>query len=156
MIKLNNLILRFLVNIYIYGSTTFNNEIHKILDHGNIRFKIEDGDVINVTTLRYLKELIRDDPYQIFLIDENKIIEEDFIAKYLKFLLPKDGIKKGFLDQHGIGDISQRNYTDLLIYIEKRLETTIKKPKAAEIKSIEDIFEAFEYNENTDILKKAE
>lgn len=144
------------MNIYIYGSTSFNNEIHKVLDHGNIRFKIEDGAVINVTTLQYLKELIIEDPYQIFLIDENLIIEDDFIAKYLKFLIPKNGIKKSFLDHHGIGDISQRTYSDLLIYIEKRLETAIKKPKAAEINSVEDIFEAFEYDENTQLNKKAE
>ena len=136
------------MNIYIYGSTAFNNEIHKILDHGNIRFKIEDGEVEEITTLQYLKELIENDPYQIFLIDENKIIEDDFITKYLKFLLPKDGIHKSYLDNHGIGDISQRTYSDLIIYIEKRLETAIKKPKATEINSVEDIFEAFEYDEN--------
>jgi len=144
------------VNIYIYGSTSFSNEIHKVLDHGNIRFKIEDGDVVDVTTLQYLKELITEDPYQIFLIDENVIIEDDFISKYLKFLVPKNGIEKSFLDHNGIGDISQRTYTDLLIYIEKRLETAIKKPKATEINSVEDIFEAFEDEENTQTNKKAE
>jgi len=143
------------VNIYIYGSTAFTNEIHKILDHGNIRFKIDDGDIIEVTTLQYLKELIKEDPYQFFLIDENKIIEDDFISKYLKFLVPKDGIEKSFLDNYGIGDISQRNYSDLLIYIEKRIETSIKKPKATEINSVEDIFDAFEYDE-TQINEKGE
>ena len=144
------------MNIYIYGSTSFSNEIHKILDHGNIRFKIEDGDVVDVTTLHYLKELITEDPYQIFLIDENLIIEEDFISKYLKFLIPKNGVEKSYLDHNGIGDISQRTYADLLIYIEKRLETAIKKPKATEINSVEDIFEAFEHDENTQINEKAE
>ena len=143
------------MNIYIYGSTAFNNEIHKILDHGNIRFKIDDGDIIEVTTLQYLKELIKEDPYQFFLIDENKIIEDDFISKYLKFLVPKDGVEKSFLDNYGIGDISQRNYSDLLIYIEKRIETSIKKPKATEINSVEDIFDAFEYDE-TQINEKGE
>jgi len=117
------------VNIYIYGSTTFNNQVHKVLDHGNIRFKIEDGEVIDVTNLQYLKELILEDPYQIFLIDENKIIEEDVVSKYFKFLLPKDGI-------------------------EKRLETALKKPKATEINSVEDIFDAFEYDEDKEIKEK--
>jgi len=132
------------VNIYIYGGTHFSNEIHKILDHGNIRFKIEDGEVIEIATLQNLKDLILEDPYQIFLIDENKIIEEDFISKYLKFLVPKDGIDKSFLDHHGIGDVSTRTYQDLIIYIEKRLETAIKKPKALEINSVDEIFEAFD------------
>jgi hypothetical protein len=144
------------MNIYIYGSKTFNNEIHKILDHGNIRFKIDDGEVIEVTSLLHLKELIIEDPYEVYLIDGNKIIEDDFISRYLKFLIPKDAIDKKFLDQYGIGDISQRTYNDLLIYIEKRLETIIKKPKAAEINSVEDIFDAFEYDENTEISTKAE
>ena len=143
------------MNIYIYGSTAFSNEIHKVLDHGNIRFKIEDGDVVDVTTLQYLKELIKEDPYQIFLIDENTIIEDDFISKYLKFLIPKNGIAKSFLDHHGIGDISQRTYSDLLLYIEKRLETAIKKPKATEISSVEDIFEAFEDEESNQLNQGA-
>ncbi|PIF04648.1 MAG: hypothetical protein CSA86_01320 [Arcobacter sp.] len=144
------------MNIYIYGSAAFNNEIHKILDHGNIRFKIEDGKITEIARLQDLKELIKEDPYQIFLIDENKIIENDFISKYLKFLIPKDGIQKSFLDQYGIGDISQRNYSDLLIYIEKRLETVMKKPKATEINSVEDIFDAFEYSEAEVNEKKGE
>ena len=132
------------MNIYIYGSPTFTNNIHKVLDHGNIRFKIDNGDIVDVRTIQYLTDLVINDPYQIFLIDEDKIIKDGFISKYLKFLLPKNGIKKSFLDQHGIGDISQRTYDDLLIYIEKRLETAVKKPKATEINSVEDIFEAFD------------
>lgn len=143
------------MNIYIYGGTHFSNEIHKILDHGNIRFKIDDGEVVDVITLQHLKELILEDPYQIFLIDENKIIDEDFISKYLKFLVPKDGIEKSFLDHHGIGDISTRTYKDLLIYIEKRLETAIKKPKATDINSVDQIFEAFDYEENVQTTTKA-
>jgi len=144
------------VNIYIYGSTNFNNEIHKILDRGNIRFKIEDGEITDISTLQELKNLILEDPYQIFLIDENKIIEDDFISKYLKFLVPKDGIEKSFLDHHGIGDVSSRTYNDLTIYIEKRLETALKKPKASEISSVDEIFDAFEYEENNSKNIKAE
>ena len=132
------------MDIYIYGNSSFNNEIHKVLDSGNIKFKIEDGKITDVTTLKYLKELIEDDPSQIYLIDENLVIEKDFISKYLKFLIPKKGIQKAYLDQHGIGDISHRSYSDLLIYIEKRLETSVKRPKANEINSVEDIFDAFE------------
>ena len=139
------------MNIYIYGNTTFSNEIHKILDQGNIRFKIEEGEVIDIRNLKYLKEMILDDPYQIFLIDENKVIEEDYISKYFPFILPKDGIEKSFLDHHGIGDISVRKYTDLIIYIEKRLETALKKPKATEINSVEDIFDAFEYEDSINL-----
>jgi len=130
------------LNIYIYGGVSFRNEIHKILDHGNIRFKINDGEVVDINSLFTLEELIENDPTQIFLIDQNKIIEDDFISKYLKILLPKDAISKDFLDENGIGDISLRSYRDLLIYIEKRLESIENlKPKANEITSIDDMLE---------------
>ena len=130
------------MNIYIYGDESFKNEIHKILDHGNIRFKIDQGEVVNVSSLYSLEELIEDDPAQIFLIDQKKIIEDNILTDLFKFLIPKDAISKTFLDQHGIGDISLRTYTDLLIYIEKRLESIEDmKPKANEITSIDDMLE---------------
>ena len=137
-----------LLNIYIYGHTSFINEIHKVLDHGNIRFKIGEGEVIEIISLNQIKELILEDPHQIYLIDQNKIIEDDFISKYLKFLVPKDGITKSFLDHNGIGDISMRSYTDLTLYLEKRLETAMQKPNASDIKSVDEIFEAFDDTKN--------
>jgi len=132
------------VNIYIYGNVSFKNEIHKVLDHGNVRFKIDEGEVREVVSLNSLKNLIKEDPHEIFLIDENKIIEDDFISKYLKFLLPKDGVEQNFLDKYGVGDISLRTKQDLVNYIDKRLEAVVKKPNAADVTSIEDIFEAFD------------
>jgi len=133
------------VNIHIYGSDTFKNKIHTILDHGNIRFKIDDGKIITIYNLSELKEFIKEDPHQIYLIDEDKIIEEDLLTKYFKFLIPKDGIDKSFLDQYGVGDISIRDYNDLIVYLEKRLESSVGiRPKAKEIKSIDDMFSVFE------------
>ena len=114
------------MNIFIYGGNTFRNEIHKILDHGNIRFKIEDGEVIDIVPLRTLIEKIEEDPSQIFIIDQNKIIEDDFIKKYLKFLVPKDGIEKSFLDEFGIGDISIPEYTEQNQYQQQQQQP---KPK---------------------------
>jgi len=130
------------LNIYVYGDTSFRNEIHKILDHGNIRFKINDGEVVDVSTLFSLEELIEEDASQIFLIDQKKIIDDDVIAKYFKFLVPKDAISKAFLEEHGIGDISLRTYSDLITYIEKRLEHIENiKPKAHEITDIDEMLE---------------
>jgi hypothetical protein len=117
-------------------------EIHKILDHGNIRFKIGDGEVIDVEYLYDLEELIEENPTQIFIIDQNKIIEDNFTTKFFKFLVPKDGITQKYLDHHGMGDVSIRTYKDLIIHIEKRLESIEKsKPKAHEITSIDDMLE---------------
>ena len=130
------------MNIYVYGDLSFRLQIHKILDHGNIRFKIGDGEVIDVEYLYNLEELIEEDPTQIFLIDQNKVIEDDLLSKYLKFLVPQDGITKKYLDQYGIGDISIRTKEDLIIYIEKRLEALENaKPKAHEITSIDEMLE---------------
>lgn len=130
------------MNIYIYGELSFKMEIHKILDHGNIRFKIGDGEVIDVEYLYDLEELIEEDPTQIFIIDQNKIIEDTLITKLFKFLVPKDGITQRYLDHHGIGDVSIRTYKDLMIHIEKRLESIENsKPKAHEITSIDEMQE---------------
>jgi len=129
------------LNIYIYGNDLFRGKIHTILDRANIKFKV-DGEVKNIDTLDQLKELIKSDPTDIFLIDQDKIIVETFITRLFKFLLPKDGIKKIFLDKYGIGDISLRDYDDLAIYINKRLEAIENaKPKPHEITSIDDILE---------------
>ena len=65
------------MNIYIYGGLTFKMEVHKILDHGNIRFKIGDGEIIDVEYLYNLEELIEKDPTQVFIIDQNKVITND-------------------------------------------------------------------------------
>lgn len=130
------------MNIYIYGELSFKMEIHKILDHGNIRFKIGDGEVIDVEYLYDLEELIEEDPTQIFIIDQNKIIEDSVTTKLFKFLVPKDGITQKYLDHYGMGDVSIRTYKDLIIHIEKRLEfIENSKPKAHEITSIEDMLE---------------
>jgi len=117
-------------------------EIHKILDHGNIRFKLEDGEVIDVEYLYDLEDLIEENPTQIFIIDQNKVIKESLITQIFKFLVPKDGITQNYLDHHGMGDISIRSYKDLMIHIEKRLESIENaKPKAGEITSIDDMLE---------------
>lgn len=130
------------MNIYIYGELSFKMNIHKILDHGNIRFKIDEGEIVDVEYLYRLEELIEDNPSEIFIIDQNKVIENDLFSKVFKFLVPRDGITKKFLDHHGIGDISIRTYEDLLIYIEKRLEAIENsKPKAHEITSIDEMLE---------------
>jgi len=129
------------LNIYIYGNELFTGKIHTILDQINIKFKI-DGEVTNIDNIDKLKELIKNVPTDIFLIDQDKVIVENLSTKLLKFLVPKDGIKKTFLDKYGIGDISIRDYDDLGIYINKRLEAIENaKPKAHEITSIDDILE---------------
>lgn len=134
------------MNIYIYGSNNFRNEVHKTLDRGNVRFKIEEGVIEDIHSLKRLQELIQEDPTQIYIIDQTKVIEDDFISKNFRFLIPKDGITKRFLDDFGVGDISVRDYDDLVLYIEKRIEAVTNTPKikADEITTIDEMFEHYE------------
>jgi hypothetical protein len=130
------------LNIYIYGDKVFKENIHKILDRSNIRFKLEDGSIEDIDYLYELESLIETKPSEIFLIDQNKVIQKDTLSNIFKFLNPKDGIDKSFLDEHGIGDISIRSYDDLAIYIEKRLEAIENaKPKPHEITYIDQMLE---------------
>lgn len=135
------------VNIYIFGSKKFNQNIYKILDHGNIKFKIGDGFIEQINSADTIKEQIMEDPTQIFLIDQNKIIYDDYLSKKLKFLQPKDGISKKFLDEYGMGDVSDKAEEDIVVYIEKRLEAMDKlrpKVKAEDLQSIEEMFEQYD------------
>ena len=132
------------MNIFIYGEDTFIKEMYRILEHGNIKFKIDDGNIEIIKSVEKLKHQIKVDPHDLFLIDESKIIYNDFVSKYLKFLLPKDGIKDDFLNKHGIGDVSLKEKDDLAYYIIKRLDSIQKKPKADEITSVEEIFDLFD------------
>jgi hypothetical protein len=116
--------------------------LHEILDHGNIRLKIGDGIITDVYELQEIKNYIASEPDQIFLIDQAKIITDDLLSRYLKFLKPKDGIHKRYIDEHGLGDISLREYDDLILYIDKRLEAIENaKPKAHEITTIDEMLE---------------
>ncbi|QOG12383.1 hypothetical protein [Arcobacter sp. FWKO B] len=109
------------MNIYIYGDKSFKQEMHKILDRSNIKFKF-DGTIEDVDSLELLKESIKHSPQDVYLIDSNKIIDKDSLTNKIKFLSPKDGIEKEFLQEHGIGDISFDSTDGLVKHIVKRLE----------------------------------
>lgn len=110
------------MNIYIYGSKSFKQEIHKTLDHANINLKLGSGYIEDVDSLELLKESIKSSPDDIYLIDNSKIVDkESFINSKIKFLAPKDGIEKEFLQEHGIGDISVDSMDDLAKHISKKI-----------------------------------
>ncbi|MEA3314507.1 MAG: hypothetical protein U9Q30_01460 [Campylobacterota bacterium] len=136
------------MNIYIYGNINFVDKIEQLIDSSNIKLKIEDGIITRIESLNRLKNSIKEEPTDIFIIDETKIIQDDFMSKYLKFMVPKDGIKQSFLDNYGVGDISIREFDNLIIYISKRLDSMApKKIDPKDITSIEEMYEAFEPKE---------
>ncbi len=110
------------MNIYIYGDSSFKQEIHKVLDHANIKFKLGSGYVEYVDSLELLKEAIKNNPEDIYLIDNSKIIDKNSLNSKIKFLKPKDGIEKEFLQEHGIGDLSVDSLDSLVKHINKKIE----------------------------------
>jgi hypothetical protein len=135
------------VNIYIYGNKKFRDKIYRTLEHGNIKFKIGDGVVEEVQSAEKMKELIEEDPQQVYLIDQNKIIYDDFLSRKLKFLQPKEGISQKFLDEYGMGDVTDKEASDLVFYIEKRIRAMEKlRPavKAEDITSMDEMLQHYD------------
>ncbi|WP_323591667.1 hypothetical protein [Aliarcobacter butzleri] len=124
------------MNIYIYGNQRFKKEIYKILDSSQIK-KI-DNDVIikEISNLNDLKETIKAQPKDIYLIDDEKIIKKDSLKS--KFFAPKDGVDEQFLVESGVNDLTINSLNEIPEYIirkyelEKNLED-IKKENKVEL-----------------------
>ena len=123
------------MNIYIYGSQSFKKEIHQTLEHANIRFKLGDNTLINdIANLKELKEIIKNNPNDIYLIDDTKIIKKNSLNKKLKFLAPKDGIDEEILLDSGIADLSIDSVNEIPKYILKKYEEEkLNEPKEVQI-----------------------
>ena len=108
------------MNIYIYGNSGFKKEIHSTLDHANIKFKLDDSSIIkDVMSLDELKNTIIENPNDIYLIDDEKIIKKN---SKIKFLNPKDGIEESFLLDNGIADLSVESFAEIPKYILQKHE----------------------------------
>ncbi|MCK5110883.1 MAG: hypothetical protein KAQ94_05125 [Arcobacteraceae bacterium] len=120
------------MNIYIYGRESFKKEISKVLAKDSIKDKLNEvaelnelfGKIIEVDTAEELKNIIELNSDSIFLIDSQRLIDNNFLTKYLKFLNPKDGIEKDFLEQHEIAiKVELDDVASIAQYILNRLET---------------------------------
>ena len=123
------------MNINIYGSKKIKKEIHQTLEHVNIRFKLGDNTLINdIANLKELKEIIKNNPNDIYLIDDTKIIKKNSLNKKLKFLAPKDGIDEEILLDSGIADLSIDSVNEIPRYILKKYEEIkLNEPKEVQI-----------------------
>ena len=94
------------MNIYIYGNNSFKKEIHETLEHSNIKFKLDESTLIKeIDDLSQLKQTIKNNPKDIYLIDDERIIKKNSLNKKIKFFTPKDSIEEEFLLDNGISDI---------------------------------------------------
>ncbi|MDN5113409.1 hypothetical protein [Aliarcobacter butzleri] len=124
------------MNIYIYGNQRFRKEIYKILDSSQIK-KIDNNVIIKeISNLNDLKETIKAQPKDIYLIDDEKIIKKDSLKS--KFFAPKDGVDEQFLVESGVNDLTINSLNEIPEYIirkyelEKNLED-IKKENKVEL-----------------------
>lgn len=111
------------LKIYIYGNQSFKKEIHETLEHSNIKFKLDNNTVIEeISSLEKLKRTIENNPNDIYLIDDEKIIKKNSLNKRIKFLTPKDGIEEEYLLDSGIADLTIDSLKELPKYIIKKYE----------------------------------
>ncbi len=142
--------------IYIYGSDSFKKDIHSLLNHSNIKFRLDEhGEIKDLKSLNELKEAIEDNPNNIYLIDDEKIIKKNSLNKKIKFLQAKDSIDQEYLLDNGIGDISVDSMDELATHIKKRLESLIHEKESSEIQEsiVEMVEDAYEQDETKQYIQ---
>lgn len=111
------------MNIYIYGNHSFKKDINEALERGNIKFKIDSESLIKeIDNLTELKQAIKENPFDIYLIDDDKIIKKNSLNQKIKFFAPKDGIEEEFLLNSGIADLSINSLDEIPKYILRKYE----------------------------------
>jgi len=111
------------LNIYIYGSRNFKKEIHEVLNRSKIRLKLDDETLISdIDSLEELKEIIKNEPEELYLIDNSKIVTKKSLSNKIKFLTPKGAIEEDFLSEHGVAELSINSLDELPKYILKKYE----------------------------------
>ena len=122
------------MNIYIYGNNSFKKEIHETLEHSNTKFKLDESTLIKeIDDLSQLKQTIKNNPKDIYLIDDERIIKKNSLNKKIKFFTPKDGIEEEFLLDSGISDLSINSLSEIPKYIlrkydeEKKMNSNIQE-----------------------------
>jgi len=138
------------LNIYIYGNNGFKKDIHETLEHANIKFKLdENSEIKDIDELEDLKAAIENNPNDIYLIDDEKIIKKNKLSQKIKFLAPKDGIEEEFLLDNGIADLSVDSLKEIPKYIIKKHEQ-LKASESEDIQNsiIDIVDEAYSEDES--------
>jgi hypothetical protein len=122
------------LNIYIYGTEKFKNNIKSILAKANLGITIE---VLN--SLFSIKTKLETSPKDIFIIDESKIITTNFLTKKMKFLHPSDGIERELIEKYGVGDVCFNSINGMIGYINSRIKLEEKEIKIQDNKEFDTV-----------------
>ncbi len=142
--------------IYIYGNESFRKDIHAVLNRSNIKLKLDEhAKIKDLKTIKELKDAIEDNPNNIYLIDDEKIIKKNSLNQKIKFLQAKDSIEQEYLLDNGIGDVSVDSIEELASHIKKRLETLINEKESNEIQEsiVEMVEDAYEEDEQSEYFQ---
>lgn len=139
------------MNIYIYGNQSFKKDIHQTLEHSNIKFKIGSDSLIkDINNLEELKNTIKSNPNDIYLIDDEKIIKKNSLNQKIKFLTPKDGIEEEFLLDNNIADLSVDSLSEIPKYILKKYDQLKNIDNNIHEEIIDIVDEAYENNDDSE------
>ena len=140
------------MNIYIYGNHSFKKDIHETLEHSNIKFKMDNDCVIKeINDLSVLKQTIKNNPYDVYLIDDEKIIKKNSLQKKIKFLTPKDAIEEEFLLDSGIADLSVNSLSEIPKYIIRKYEDQKKINEQEKVSIFDDVDSAADKDNNVEL-----
>jgi hypothetical protein len=140
------------LNIYIYGNHSFKKDIHETLEHSNIKFKMDNDCVIKeINDLSVLKQTIKNNPYDVYLIDDEKIIKKNSLQKKIKFLTPKDAIEEEFLLDSGIADLSVNSLSEIPKYIIRKYEDQKKTNEQEKVSIFDDVDSAADKDNNVEL-----
>lgn len=140
------------MNIYIYGNHSFKKDIHETLEHSNIKFKMDNDCVIKeINDLSVLKQTIKNNPYDVYLIDDEKIIKKNSLQKKIKFLTPKDAIEEEFLLDSGIADLSVNSLSEIPKYIIRKYEDQKKVNEQKKVSIFDDVDSAADKDNNVEL-----
>ena len=140
------------MNIYIYGNHSFKKDIHETLEHSNIKFKMDNDCVIKeINDLSVLKQTIKNNPYDVYLIDDEKIIKKNSLQKKIKFLTPKDAIEEEFLLDSGIADLSVNSLSEIPKYIIRKYEDQKRVNEQEKVSIFDDVDSTADKDNNVEL-----
>jgi len=112
-----------------------------------------DNDCVikEINDLSVLKQTIKNNPYDVYLIDDEKIIKKNSLQKKIKFLTPKDAIEEEFLLDSGIADLSVNSLSEIPKYIIRKYEDQKKTNEQEKVSIFDDVDSTADKDNNVEL-----